>query len=249
MPLWIISVISFIVEMADSTLGGGFGTVLSPVLLLMGYSPLQIVPVIMISEICTGILTGGFYHAVGNVDFKDKAIQRMTFGLAFCSIMGVISSVLIAVNIPKAWVSNYIAVLVFSMGLFLVIRGQKKIPFSKFKILGLGCLVGFNKGISGGGYGPIMTAGSILSGVKEKHSIAVISIAEGLTCIAGLVVYYLSKKTLDLQLLPWILLGSLLASPLAAKSVKIMPDHLFGKLVAWFTLILGVCCLLGVAKP
>ena len=40
---------AFICEYMDSTLGMGYGTTLTPILLMMGYNPLQIVPVVLIS--------------------------------------------------------------------------------------------------------------------------------------------------------------------------------------------------------
>jgi hypothetical protein len=40
-------------------------------------------------------------------------------------------------------------------------------------LLGLGLLGSFNKGLSGGGYGPLLTIGQILSGVNAKSAVVV----------------------------------------------------------------------------
>ena len=121
-----LAILAFFCEYMDSTLGMGYGTTLTPVLLIMGYQPLQVVPVILISELITGLLAGAFHHKEGNVDFKPKIIQipeiieeLKTFGyiktlrkgiprhlkvallLAACSIIGTVFAVFIAVNIPK----------------------------------------------------------------------------------------------------------------------------------------------------
>ena len=48
-------------EYMDSSLGMGYGTTLTPLLLLSGFEPLQIVPAVLISELMTG-LTAGLLH-------------------------------------------------------------------------------------------------------------------------------------------------------------------------------------------
>ncbi|MDD5081165.1 MAG: hypothetical protein PHC58_04125, partial [Candidatus Omnitrophica bacterium] len=54
--------LAFIFEYMDSTLGMGYGTTLTPVLLIMGYEPLQVVPVVLISELFSGLLAGFLHH-------------------------------------------------------------------------------------------------------------------------------------------------------------------------------------------
>jgi uncharacterized membrane protein YfcA len=47
----------------------------------------------------------------------------------------------------------------------------------------------FNKGLSGGGYGPLVTAGQVVSGLPPKHAVAISSVAESFTCVVGLAAY------------------------------------------------------------
>ena len=46
--------LAFFCEFVDSSLGMGFGTILSPVLLLMGFEALDVVPAVLFSECITG---------------------------------------------------------------------------------------------------------------------------------------------------------------------------------------------------
>lgn len=66
---------SFFCEYIDSTLGMGFGTTLTPVLLVFGFAPLQIVPVVLLSELITGILAAIFHHRAGNVNLKPHTMN------------------------------------------------------------------------------------------------------------------------------------------------------------------------------
>ena len=56
--LWTLALLALGCEYVDSTLGMGYGTTLTPVLLLIGYEPAQIVPSVLLSEFLTGVLAG-----------------------------------------------------------------------------------------------------------------------------------------------------------------------------------------------
>jgi uncharacterized membrane protein YfcA len=103
----------------------------------------------------------------------------------------------------------------------------------------------FNKGISGGGYGPLVTGGQILSGVGSKNAIGITSLAEGLTCFVGVITYLaFTNHTVDWQLAPSLVLGAILSVPLAAYAVKIIPALRLRLIVGLATLILGALTLL-----
>jgi len=257
--------LAFICEYMDSTLGMGYGTTLTPLLLIMGYEPLQVVPVVLISELFSGLLAGVFHHKEGNVNFKPKIIRlpeiieelktlgyirtlrkgipmhlKVALLLAACSIIGTVSAVFIAINIPKFWVKLYIGLLVLSMGIIIIICFNKKFNFSWKKIIGLGLVASFNKGVSGGGYGPVVTSGQILSGVDGKSAVGITSLAEGLTCAVGIAMYFLiSKNPLDLKLAPFIVVGAVLSVPFSAKSVKKMTEKRLKLAIAILTIVLG----------
>ena len=61
-------------EYLDSSLGMGYGTTLTPILLLAGFAPLDIVPAILLSEALTGAAAGLLHQRDGNVNFlRDGA--------------------------------------------------------------------------------------------------------------------------------------------------------------------------------
>lgn len=73
----LVVAMAFVAEYVDSSLGMGYGTTLTPVLLLLGYSPLQVVPAVLVSEFATGLTAGGLHHRVGNVHFgRGSAASR-----------------------------------------------------------------------------------------------------------------------------------------------------------------------------
>jgi len=262
----VVPLLAFLCEYMDATLGMGYGTTLTPVFLLLGFSPTQIVPVILLSQLVCGLLAALCHHREGNVNFKPKSTDpsliikrlrslgyvesfkrgvplhlKVALLLAACGVLGTVIAVWVAVNIPKFWLRLYIGCLVLSMGVVILICINKKIKFSWRKITLLGLIASFNKGMSGGGYGPVVTGGQLLSGIEGRSAVAITSLAEGLTCFVGVIAYaLLQKESLSWNLAPWVLLGGVLSVPLSAKSVKIIGTKKLKLAIAILTIILGV---------
>jgi len=269
-----ILIIAFLCEYMDSSLGMGYGTTLTPVLLLFDYNPLQIVPAILVSELITGLLAGFFHHREGNVNFKPETTNfslimnqlkalgyvesfkrgvplhlKVALLLALCSIVGTVVAVVLAINISKFWLTLYIGCLVLAMGLFILFTLNKDYPFSWKKITSLGLVASFNKGMSGGGYGPLVTGGQILSGVEGKSAVGITSLAEGLTCAVGVITYFtLAHKAIDWRLAPIIIVGAVCSVPFTAKTVKKINTKSLNLAIGILTVILGIVTLVKLFK-
>jgi uncharacterized membrane protein YfcA len=127
------------------------------------------------------------------------------------------------------------------MGVVILVCLNKIFKFSWKKITFLGLIASFNKGMSGGGYGPVVTGGQILSGVEGKSAVGITSLAEGLTCVVGVITYILVlKNPFDWKLAPLVIIGAVLSVPLSAKSVKIMNESRLKFAIAILTIVLGV---------
>ncbi|MBN1977513.1 MAG: sulfite exporter TauE/SafE family protein [Anaerolineae bacterium] len=223
--LWPIILLALLCEYVDSTLGMGYGTTLTPLLLLMGYEPAQIVPSVLLSEFLTGVLAGVAHHEFGNVNLRPGSRSfKVAMALAACSVVGAVAAVFIAVHVPKWLLEAYIGVLVLAVGLGILLTIGKAFAFSWRKLIGLGLVAAFNKGLSGGGYGPLVCGGQVLSGVGEKEAIGITALSEGLACIVGVTAYVLTGDGIvDWGLAPSLALGALLSVPLAALTVKKAP--------------------------
>lgn len=200
----LIIVLALICEFIDSSLGMLYGTIMSPILILMGFSPLLVVPSILLTQAIGGLIASIFHNKLKNADFsiknviienilKKEATQDLKI-VSLITVLGVTAAIfsgLIAINIPKEYLKTYIGIIVAIMGT-LIISG-KIFNFSWKKIMAIGILSAFNKAISGGGFGPVVTAGQIISGRKEKNAIGTTTLAEAPICIAGFLTYFLTK--------------------------------------------------------
>jgi uncharacterized membrane protein YfcA len=240
----LVGIITFISEYLDSGLGMGYGTALAPILILFGYEPLKVVPAILISQLVTDVVACFSHHGCGNVDlnFKSKDFKVALF-LGFISAVGVIVSVVLALKIPKWILTLYIGLLVVCMGILILVTIQRPMQFSWKKIMGFSFLAAFNKGISGGGYGPLVMGGQMLSGVCPKNAVGITAFAEAVTCLVGFIAYLLLGKQIDWKLTILLILCATPAVPFAAFTAKKIDADKLRFYVGIFITILGVLTL------
>ena len=133
--------LSFSCEYVDSALGMGYGTTLTPLLLLMGYEPSVAVPAVLLSEFATGITASLFHSELGNFELGiNSKDTRVALVLASCSIVGSVVAVLLAVELPRIVVRAYIGLLVLAMGFLVLSEYRSKSGFSWGKVVSLGLL-------------------------------------------------------------------------------------------------------------
>jgi uncharacterized membrane protein YfcA len=238
--------IAFLAEYMDSSLGMGYGTTLTPILLIMGYTPLQVVPAVLLSEFISGTSAGLLHHRLGNVDLSSGTrANRTMWILAVCSVVGTVAAVILAVKLPPRLVKAYIGVMILGIGIFILLGKRFAGKFSWNKIIGLGTVAAFNKGISGGGYGPLVTGGQILVGVPEKNAVGITSLAEGLVCLGGLGLYMTLEGGLYWGLALPLTVGAFLSVPAATVTVKVLPDHLLRRSIGYATVFLGTLSIIN----
>jgi hypothetical protein len=95
------------------------------------------------------------------------------------SLVGILLGVAIAVNIPSWALKAYVGLLVLAIGLTTLKNHRREIPFLWKRIGSLGLLAAFNKGMSSGGYGPVVTGGQVLSGIRGRTAVGIASFAQG----------------------------------------------------------------------
>ncbi len=213
---FILAMIAFIAECIDSSLGMGYGTLLSPILLIIGFSPLLAVPSILITQAIGGFSASIFHHKYGNTYFNIKSKNpsyilrkikeygiKESFQRGFSDdlktviiitslgIVATIIAALVAVTVSKTVINTYIGILVLLMG-FLIISGIR-FQYSIRKMFFIGIVSSFNKGFSGGGFGPVVTGGQMVIGQDHKKAIGCTTAAEAPICVVGFLAYLLTN--------------------------------------------------------
>jgi uncharacterized membrane protein YfcA len=231
-------------EYLDSSLGMGYGTTLAPMLLIAGFEPLQIVPAVLFSELLSGLAAGALHQRDGNVDLLgDRRARRTVLLLTLLSAAGALIAVSVAISIPKLWFSVGIAAIVLAMGVITLATLRRRIPYRPGNVVVVGLVAAFNKGLSGGGYGPLVTAGQVVSGVPARQAVAITSVAEAFTCLVGLAAYIVFTGAPDWSLAVPLAAGALLSVPIATVTVRRLPESVLRGAVGAFTVVLGVAAL------
>jgi uncharacterized membrane protein YfcA len=239
-----IVLLAFVCEYVDSSLGMGYGTTLTPLLMMLGFDPVQIVPAVLLSELVTGISAGVLHHGFGNVNLRPASWDfRIMITMAFWSAAGAVVAAAATINIPAVLLKSYVGLfglLVLAMGIMVLVVRGRPVGFSWRNVTIFGLLAAFNKSVSGGGYGPVVTGGQILSGVHSKSAVGIASVAEGLTCLAGFATYLLGGQTIYWALVPWLAIGAIASVPVAAYTVKRVPSEGLTTVIGIAAAIVGV---------
>jgi len=244
-----IVVLAFLLEVVDASFGGGYGTILSPLLLMIGFDPLRVVPAILFSQLVGDFSAAFFHHEFKNVDLKIGAKSfRISMILVALSSVGSLISIVVAMNLPRFYLSLYIGALVAATGAIVLTTINKKLSFSWGRLMILGSLAAFNKGISGGGYGPIVTGGQIITGVEAKSAIGITSLAEGFVCIIALLGYVFIGRTVDWTLALMLSIGVAFSAPVSAYLVRRIENRKLKLIIGIFTLILGIATMLRIVS-
>ncbi|MBU2573882.1 MAG: sulfite exporter TauE/SafE family protein [Elusimicrobia bacterium] len=186
--LALVAGMAVVMEIIDSGLGMMYGTLLSPILILMGYDPKLVVPAILISQALGGAAGSIGHHLRKNSDFSGLTRDmKISLAIIIPGIAACILGAYIGQLIPKFYMKLYIGVLVVIMG-WLCLK-PVYYDFTWKKMWGIGLLSGFNKALSGGGFGPVTSTGKILGGVDPKVSVGTTTLAEVPICLISFVTW------------------------------------------------------------
>jgi len=245
--------LALICEYIDSALGGGYGTILVPVLLILGLQNSIVVPAILFTEIWTGFSSATLHHFIGNANFyakidikngiNNRILEltpdfKVSLILAGCGVFGGGIAAIFALNLPNIIIKTYIGILVIAMGFLVLLKLNW--DFTWKRIWGMGFVAAFNKGLSGGGYGPLVSSGQIVVNRNPKEAVASTSLSEAIVSISALITYIIvGKSFMDLSLIVCLLIGAMSSVPFAVITVKRLPIEKLTPLIGICTILLG----------
>ncbi len=242
---YLLILITFLTALIDIVFGMGYGLTMTPILVLSGYDMHQIVPALLLSSIAGNILSSLFHHRFGNVDFSfNSRCLKIAVVVGGLGILGSILGASVAVGISNFYLILYVGLLIIGLGFFLLLNRKFKTSFSWKKIISLGLFGSFNKGVSGSGFGPIVTTGALMLGIDERSAVSVQTLSEFFVSLAGFLTFLLSGTLFDWNLTLTLSVGVGLASPLAAFLVKKMETKKLRLAIAFVTIVLGIATIL-----
>ncbi|MCD4676517.1 MAG: sulfite exporter TauE/SafE family protein [Desulfobacula sp.] len=249
--IWSIVLLAAFFEFMDASAGMGFGTALTPILLVIGFDPKQIVPVVMIQQGVAGLVGAFLHREFENVEWKFSPMSETVKLWIIIAVTGCIAvtvsifGVYKFLHVDKVWIKLYVAVLLLMMGIISVWTAKKDKPYKPNKMIGFAALAGFNKGVGGGGYGPVVTIGGLLSGVPVKSMLAVTAICEGTVSSFAIIVWLAlltSGVQIDYLLLPSMMLATMFSAVAAPYMTRVFPEKLWKIVVPSYCLVVVAIC-------
>jgi hypothetical protein len=245
----ILIILGFTAAYVDNAFGMGYGT-LTPILLALGFKHLIVVPVILIAQLSAGI-SGSIFHAVYQnieIDSKEEKDVKIIVLLTIFGLIGVTIAVFVAVNLNEIIVNIYIGIMILVVG-FLMIK-EVGFKFSWKKMYIISGIAAFNKGISGGGYGPITTSGQVITGRDHEESVATSVMSESILSGFGFLLFFLLEGfpnlELTLTLMIILIISAIVATPLGALTADKLNKQKAKKYIGLISIFIGIFTLIRV---
>ena len=244
--LILLAIVGLIAQLVDGSLGMAYGVTSTTLLLAVGISPALASASVHIAEVGTCAMSGVSHWRFGNVDWSKIA------WLAVPGAIGAFLGAVVLVSVITAEAAEpIVAVFLFSLGIFVLARFSfrrherpvRERPIPKTFISPLGFVAGFLDAAGGGGWGPISTPTLLSSGrMQPRKVIGTVDTSEFLVAFAASVGFLISLSFADIpwQLVGALLLGGLIAAPIAAWIVRILPARIMGTAVGGFILIVNM---------
>jgi uncharacterized membrane protein YfcA len=249
--LIVLAIVGLIAKLVDGSLGMAYGVTSTTLLLAVGISPALASASVHIAEMGTCAMSGVAHWRFGNVDWS-KIVWLAVPG-AIGAFLGAV--VLVSVITAEA-AEPIVAIFLFSLGIFVLARFSfrrherpvRERPIPRAFIGPLGLVAGFLDAAGGGGWGPISTPTLLSSGrMQPRKVIGTVDTSEFLVATAASVGFLISLSFADIpwQLVGALLVGGLIAAPIAAWIVRILPARIMGTAVGGFILIVNMRTFLG----
>jgi hypothetical protein len=242
--LLLLVALAFGAGFVDTALGMGYGTVLGPLLLAAGYRLPEVVPALLLSQVVAGLVGARFHHANGNASFsRNSGHLQVAAVLVGAGLVGGAAGPWLAGRVPEAAVRIYMGLMIAVLGVWLLLE-RRTSNFSWGRLVAVGALASVNKGLTGGGYGPLIAGGQIVAGLDPKAAVAITNLAEAVVSLAAVAGYaWWFSGAWRWELVLAVTCGAVLAVPLGARTVRLARAGQLRGLVAGATVCLGLVVL------
>lgn len=239
--LIVVAVVGLLAQLVDGALGMGYGVTSSSLLVaIAALTPAAASASVHLSEMGTNIASGISHWRLKNVDWR--VVSRIAIPGAVGSFLG--ATVLAKLSTEAA--EPVMCGILLLLGVYIFIRfliGIKPRLRGNpgLKLLApLGLFAGFVDATGGGGWGPVATPTLLTDGrMPPRKVIGSIDTAEFVVSAAASLgfIIALGSQGIHWGLAIALLIGGVIAAPIAAYLVRIAPAHLLGIAVAGIILL------------
>ncbi|MDA0638513.1 sulfite exporter TauE/SafE family protein [Nonomuraea sp. MCN248] len=247
--LLLLGLVGFAAQLVDGSLGMAYGVTSTTLLLAIGTNPAAASATVHLAEIGTTLASGFSHWRFGNVDWKVVGKIGVPGAIGAFAGATFLSSLSTEVAAPV------MSLILLTLGVYILIRftafglprGNLGKPLRKRFLTPLGLFAGFVDSTGGGGWGPVGTPAILASGrLAPRKVIGSIDASEFLVAIAASVGFFvgLGSENIDFSWVAVLLIGGVIAAPIAAWLVRHIPPRILGSAVGGLIVLTNVRTLL-----
>lgn len=211
----------FLAQMADGSLGMGYGTISTTFLLAYGVTPALVSSQVHSARVFSSGVSGYSHHRFGNINkklFRALVIPGILGAVigAACAYFGQKYSTFI--RVPLSFYTLY-------LGYFIIRKAfAKKNQMDKVKKAGwLATVGGFMDAFAGGGWGTLVTSTLMAKRRSPRYVIGSVCLAEFFVVLTSSITFFILLKSIPILEVAGLIVGGLIAAPIAARLVGKLP--------------------------
>ncbi len=252
--LLIVFLAGFAASLVDGALGMGFGPTSSSILLGTGLSPAAISTTVNLAKVATGLTAAIAHWRFDNIDV------RLVRRLAIPGCLGALVGVTVLANVDGDQLKPMLSVLLIVMALRILLRfsralpatildeqpeeGANQIEGNRYADRGT-ALVAAAGGVTNGlvgAWGPVVTPFLLHRGHAPRFVIGSVNTAEVAVAVvaSGSLLASVGGGGIDVAVVVAMLMGGVLAAPLAAWVIRFLPPRLLGVAVGGLLLVTNI---------
>lgn len=241
--------VGFFAQLVDGAVGMAYGVISSTVLLFFGVPPAQTSAAVHVAKCFTNGASGISHLVHQNVDWR--LLARLTPAGVVGGVVGAYLLTGFDPTFVKAIIVAYLAVIGFVM-LLRAVRNLADTPPHLEHVIPLGLVGGFLDASVGGGWGPIVTSTLLGRGHAPRYVIGSVNTAEFFVAVAISAAFLWTIATGRFNLgagtewanavaaISGLILGGLVAAPLAGYVTKIAPARFLLGAAAFLVIALSI---------
>jgi len=211
----------FLAQMVDGSMGLGYGTIATTFLLANGVSPAIVSSRVHSARVFSSGVSGYSHHRFGNINkklFKVLVIPGCIGAIIGATLAYFGQKYASYVRIPLSLYTVYLG--------YYILRKAFKKRNPKDKVKGAGWLAsagGFMDAFAGGGWGTLVTSTLISKRRNPRYVIGSVCLAEFFVVLSSAITFFILLKHIPLIDVAGMILGGVIAAPIAARLVGKLP--------------------------
>jgi len=240
--LLLLALVGLGAQLVDGSLGMAYGVTSTTLLLAVGTNPAAASATVHLAEIGTTLMSGVSHWRFGNVDWG------VVFKIGIPGAVGAFAGATFLSSLSTESAAPLMSIILLALGMYVLTRftvaglPKDKLgkPLRKRFLSPLGVVAGFVDSTGGGGWGPVGTPAILASGrLEPRKTIGSIDTSEFLVAVAASLGFIIGigSEGVNYSWVLALLIGGMIAAPIAAWLVRLIPPRILGSLVGGLIIV------------